>query len=135
MDGGVFEGEEKAQGEKLTGGGWGPLGAVACGETPRGLTGVGGGPVRPGKKLGPTARWCGGGRRRAGPRRSGGGSPAKRGGRPERGAPSCGVTGDGTSALCRGAEPGPYLAAVKGGAFPEGGRPWGLVDEARGKRC
>lgn len=26
MDGGIFEGEEKAKGEKLTGGGWGPFG-------------------------------------------------------------------------------------------------------------
>lgn len=132
-----LRGRSKGQGGEVDVRGWGSVRGVACQETLRGppAGAVEGGLVRPGKKPGATARWCGGGRRRESPRLTGAGSRAKTGGRLERGAPSCGDTGDGTSALCGGAGPGPCLAAPKGGAFPERGRPWGLVDKARGKRC
>lgn len=103
---------------------------MACEETPRVLTRVGG-TVRPGgSRLGGVE---GRGQRRGGPRRTGGGSPAKRGGRLERGAPSCGETGDGTSALCRGAEPGAHRAPWKEERFrSEAGRgDWRTQPEGR----
>lgn len=111
MDGGGFEGEEKANGKKRTGGGWGRFGGWRV-RRPRGNS-LGGGRVCPGKKPGPTARWSGGeearGRREEEARQSeaAGGSAERQ------------VGGNRRRDLCRGAEPGPSLAGLKGGAFPE----------------
>lgn len=137
VDGGGCEGEAKAKGERLTCGDGGPLGGWRV-RRPRGVPprvpwrGRG----RPGKRPGPTARWCGGGGTAERKPEAGGSRQPGRERRPlERGAPSCGETGDGTSGLCGGAGPGPRPAAPRGGAFPERGGPWGLVGEARGERC
>lgn len=98
-DGGGGEGEEKAKGEKLTGRIVGEVRGLASEETLRGLT------VGRRSASQEEAGWCGAGRRTGGRRQMAGGSPGKRGGRLECGAPSCGETGDGD--LCRGAAPGP----------------------------
>lgn len=103
VDGGGFQREEKAEAEKLAAGGWGWFQGWQVWR-PWGNS-LAGGQLRPGKKLDPTARWCGAVPQGGGP--GGGGSRKLGKARRRAGALSAKLWGNRRRDLCRGAEPGP----------------------------